>query len=149
MPISDEEYNQTKANLKKKSKKLLTLGVAFFVIAVILIILSFVFSDFGPNIALFIPSFFVIFIGCVLCMIGFQLWYATKVDKISRYMSKATGDSARYTTEKVTDGFATGLSKHGMSIGGGGKEVIKVKCRNCGYLDSEDAEYCSKCGEAL
>ena len=149
MPISDEEYNQTKAKLKVKSKKLLTVGVILLIVAIIMIILSFVFSDFGPNIALFIPSFFVIFIGIVMCMIGFQLWYATKIDKISRYMSKATGDSAKYTTEKVTDGFATGLEKHGMSIGGGGKEVVKVKCRNCGYLETEDAKYCSKCSEPL
>ncbi len=29
------------------------------------------------------------------------------------------------------------------------KEVVKVKCRNCGNLEVEDAVYCRKCGEAL
>jgi predicted RNA-binding Zn-ribbon protein involved in translation (DUF1610 family) len=29
------------------------------------------------------------------------------------------------------------------------KEVVKVKCRNCGNLEMEDATYCRKCGERL
>jgi len=29
------------------------------------------------------------------------------------------------------------------------KEVVKVKCRNCGNLEMEDAAFCRKCGEAL
>ena len=149
MPISDEEYNQTKAKLKKRSKSLLILGVFVLLAAITMIVLAFVTAEFGFNPALMFPAFFMLFIGIVFCMIGFYLWYATKMDKIAGFMSKATGDSAKYTTEKVTDGFATGLEKHGMSIGGGGKEVIKVKCRNCGYLETEDAKYCSKCSEPL
>jgi len=147
MSISDEEYNQTKVKLKKRSRGLLVFGVLILIGAITMIILSFMFSEFGPNFALMFPAMFLIFIGFVLCMIGLQLWYATKVDKISRYMSKATGDSAKYTTEKVTDGFASGLEKHGMGLGR--KEVIKVKCRNCGYLETEDAEFCSKCGQIM
>jgi ABC-type multidrug transport system fused ATPase/permease subunit len=147
MSISDEEYNQTKVKLKKRSRGLLVFGVLILIGAITMIILSFVFSDFGPNFALMFPAMFLIFIGFVLCMISLQLWYATKVDKISRYMSKATGDSAKYTTEKVTDGFASGLEKHGMGLGR--KETIKIKCRNCGYLETEDAEFCSKCGQIM
>ncbi|NLX70319.1 MAG: zinc ribbon domain-containing protein [Clostridiales bacterium] len=29
------------------------------------------------------------------------------------------------------------------------KEVIKVKCRNCGTLNDEDAKFCKKCGNEL
>jgi ribosomal protein L40E len=29
------------------------------------------------------------------------------------------------------------------------KEVVKIRCRNCGSLESEDAVYCRKCGQAL
>ena len=29
------------------------------------------------------------------------------------------------------------------------KEIVKVKCRNCGNLEAEDATYCRKCGEPL
>jgi len=26
---------------------------------------------------------------------------------------------------------------------------VRIKCRNCGYLETEDAEFCSKCGQRL
>lgn len=29
------------------------------------------------------------------------------------------------------------------------KTVVKVKCRNCGNLESEDGAFCRKCGQAL
>lgn len=29
------------------------------------------------------------------------------------------------------------------------KETIKVKCRNCGSLEAEDAAYCNKCGKPM
>ncbi|MGI0149711.1 MAG: hypothetical protein ACREDF_09305, partial [Thermoplasmata archaeon] len=29
------------------------------------------------------------------------------------------------------------------------KEVVKIKCRNCGSLEAEDAAFCRKCGNAL
>jgi len=29
------------------------------------------------------------------------------------------------------------------------KEVVKVKCRNCGNLEMEDATFCRKCGQPL
>jgi uncharacterized OB-fold protein len=75
------------------------------------------------------------------------LYMASKMDKIAKFYSRATGPAMKYTTEKVTDGFASGLKKHGMSLGG--KETIKIKCRNCGYLETEDAEFCSKCGQTM
>jgi len=43
----------------------------------------------------------------------------------------------------------------GMTAAGGTaaaaapKEVVKVKCRNCGSLESEDAAFCRKCGKPL
>jgi hypothetical protein len=29
------------------------------------------------------------------------------------------------------------------------KEVVRIKCRNCGNLEAEDAEFCRKCGKPL
>ncbi len=29
------------------------------------------------------------------------------------------------------------------------KEIIKIKCRNCGTLNDEDSTYCKSCGEKL
>jgi len=28
-------------------------------------------------------------------------------------------------------------------------EIIKIKCPNCGYLENEDAKFCSKCGKKI
>lgn len=33
--------------------------------------------------------------------------------------------------------------------GSEGNTVIKVRCPHCGYLESEDAVYCSKCGRSM
>ena len=37
----------------------------------------------------------------------------------------------------------------GMSSAAATKEVVKIKCRNCGSLESEDAAFCRKCGKPL
>lgn len=29
------------------------------------------------------------------------------------------------------------------------REIIKIKCRNCGSLNDEDAKYCKSCGEEI
>jgi uncharacterized OB-fold protein len=29
------------------------------------------------------------------------------------------------------------------------KEVVRIKCRNCGTLEAEDAAFCRKCGKPL
>lgn len=29
------------------------------------------------------------------------------------------------------------------------KETVKVKCRNCGSLEAEDAAFCHTCGQAI
>ena len=32
---------------------------------------------------------------------------------------------------------------------GSSNTIIKVRCPHCGYLESEDALYCSKCGKSM
>ncbi len=57
-------------------------------------------------------------------------------DMIDSYMKQALS-GARGTTGQRGTGPATP------------KEVVKVKCRNCGNLEAEDATYCRKCGQPL
>jgi len=57
-------------------------------------------------------------------------------DMIDTYMQQALS-TARGTTGQPGAGPAPP------------KEVVKVKCRNCGNLEAEDATYCRKCGEPL
>ncbi len=57
-------------------------------------------------------------------------------DMIDTYMQQALS-TARGTTGQ------TGTSPTPP------REIVKVKCRNCGNLEAEDATYCRKCGEPL
>ena len=44
---------------------------------------------------------------------------------------------------------AAGAVGRGLSASGVGGAVVKVRCRGCGYLESEDARFCSSCGDAV
>lgn len=44
----------------------------------------------------------------------------------------------------------SGVAQPGLAAAAApAKEVVKVKCRNCGSLEAEDAAYCRKCGNPL
>lgn len=43
----------------------------------------------------------------------------------------------------------TPLMRDALSSLGGRQDIIKVRCRNCGELDSEDARFCSACGQSM
>ncbi|WP_366180670.1 hypothetical protein ABXS69_00405 [Actinomyces timonensis] len=34
-------------------------------------------------------------------------------------------------------------------LGGGAEPQIRVRCRSCGYLETEDATFCSGCGARM
>ncbi len=156
MSLSDEEYETMKENARKKGRSLITIGLLVVIVGLVILIWGFI--QIG-GIGLGDMDFSFIWkiavggglaaIGIIPFGVGMYFYMASKMDKISKFYSRATGGAMKYSTEQVTDGFATGLQKHGMSIGGGGKEVVKIKCRNCGYLETEDAEFCSKCGQAM
>lgn len=42
-----------------------------------------------------------------------------------------------------------GVAAQSSTVASPAKEVVKVKCRNCGSLEAEDAAFCRKCGQAL
>lgn len=46
---------------------------------------------------------------------------------------------------------SAGAVGRGLRAGGLGQavEVVKVKCRKCGFLESQDARFCSSCGKAV
>ena len=156
MTISDDEYQTMKENARRKGRTLITISLLVIAAGLVLLVLGII-DIMNIGMGDFDFSFMwktivgggLAGIGTIPFGIGMYLYMASKMEKISKFYSRATAPAARYTTEHVTDGLATGLKKHGMGIGTGGKEVIKVKCRNCGYLETEDAEFCSKCGQTM
>ena len=142
--MDEYEYQNTKEKIAKRGRIMIWLGLIIGIAGIVLLVVgimnNFTFAAVGG---------FTMVIGLAIAGFGMQFYFASKAGKISGYMARATGSSSKYTAEQVTDGIASGLKKHDMSIGGGGKEVVKIKCRNCGYLETEDAEFCSKCGQAV
>jgi hypothetical protein len=153
MSVSDEEYQTMKENARKRGRTLITIGLLIVVVGIAVLIWGFtdignidITEGFGFIAKIAIGGFLTV-PGIAIFGFGMYFYMASKMDKIAKFYSHATGPAMKYTTENVTDGFASGLEKHGMSLGG--KEVVKVKCRNCGYLETEDAEFCSKCGQIM
>lgn len=92
------------------------------------------------------------FIGFVMAGAGAFMLYLSFLGSVAKFYADETKPAVRTMGEGAGEGLATGIRN------GGGietrssrkrKDVVKVKCRGCGYLDTEDATYCSKCGEKL
>lgn len=61
---------------------------------------------------------------------------AMSPEMIDAYMQQALSATRGTATQPGTSSVAE-------------KEVVKVKCRNCGNLEPEDAAYCRKCGKPM
>ena len=83
--------------------------------------------------------------GSIIGMIGFLLTYLSVFRHVAKFY--ATEASPAITT--ASHAFGTGLKESGTMGNSTQKEIIKVKCPHCGYLESEDAEFCSKCGKKI
>lgn len=117
---------------------------------------------------MFPTSFFFIFF-CI--MIGLFVVFAIVALSISHKMRKSMNKAAK---ERGYDSFVDMSIDKGMQMtdksidmmdqavqgkatinvnhtgnGSGGNTIIKVRCPHCGYLESEDAVYCSKCGKSM
>ncbi|MBN1280327.1 MAG: zinc ribbon domain-containing protein [Candidatus Thermoplasmatota archaeon] len=92
-------------------------------------------------------------IGLILCMFGGYLIFFSKLGNVASYVANETAPAVGTVTHAVGKGLMSGVNEAGgiqLNVQGmSGKEVIKVKCSHCGYLESEDAEFCSKCGKPL
>jgi hypothetical protein len=125
-------------------------------------------EDFGGGFS----TMFLTFIGIAMMMFGGFVLYFGFVGGVAKYYA----DEVSPAIETGTEAFGAGLSR-GIQRGGGlkidlqttgqtphrapgryhtpayqtqgTKEVIRIKCRNCGYLETEDADFCSKCGKNI
>lgn len=131
-------------------KKLRIIGILLIVIGIIILIYSSItmFSNFGDSIEKSRNNLMTWFgfsvLGLVLLFFGGLAFYFSVIRPVSKYV--ATEVSPAITT--ASEAFGKGLKDSGISKSET-KEVIKVKCPHCGYLESEDAEFCSKCGKKI
>jgi hypothetical protein len=154
--MSDDEHQEMKAKAMRTSKIMVIIGLVGLVTGIVLYIVGFTIDTF--IIAPLVIGGFLLVISFGVLAFGLQIRFAANAGKYARYMARETAPAANIMMKKtapgmktaagaVAEGIAEGLGKEGMSLGG--KEVVKIKCRNCGYLETEDAEYCSKCGQVM
>ena len=76
---------------------------------------------------------------------GYDSFVDYTVDK-----SMQMNDKGLDIMDQMAQGKATVNVNHNHSGNGNeGNTIIKVRCPHCGYLESEDALYCSKCGKSM
>ena len=133
---------------------LLVVGLALFVGSVLPVFLAFgsfqsdPFGSFGAIAGVMMLSFFLGVLGIVLLGIG---GFMLRLGLIRPVASYVAGEASPAITTAAT-ALGAGLRQGMGSVAAATAPVattVKVKCRNCGYLDSEDATYCSKCGQPL
>ncbi|MHA1974584.1 MAG: hypothetical protein ACTSW1_16410 [Candidatus Hodarchaeales archaeon] len=156
----EDEYQETKAQMRVIGAILVIAGIGavIFGLASIFNVITAVpdtssmqnFQNFGSTM---MGNAFIggisLFIGFILISIGYKMYIATHIRGIAKYAATELSPTTTITTEALASGLARGIEKEGGLNLGGSKEVIRVKCRNCGYLETEDATFCSKCGKPL
>jgi len=64
---------------------------------------------------------------------------------VTRYIASEASPAVERVSEAAAEGLKQGFGINPLRS----DPVVKVKCRNCGYLENEDAIYCGKCGRPL
>jgi flagellar basal body-associated protein FliL len=156
MQDRSNEYEEKKRNVRIYGIILLIVGIGIIIFAVMNLFT--VFSSFpnldnpgdiGGQMGSFFLGGILLIVGFVCVSFGYKLYFVTHLRGIARYAAVETAPAAEIMTEAVAGGLSKGFAKGGGSPFSQGKEVVRVKCRNCGYLETEDADFCSKCGEKV
>jgi hypothetical protein len=90
----------------------------------------------------------MIAIGGFTLIPGLALIYISQFRKVASYVATEASPAIETGSHAFGKGMGTGLKESGITSQQS-KEVIKIKCPHCGYLESEDAEFCSKCGKKI
>ena len=127
-----------------KHKKLMRI-IAIPLIVIGLIICIYGFTSFGTGDFEDSQLSGLLFIGGFgITAVGLILLFMSLTRPIGKYYATELSPAMRITGESVGKGLKeSGFGKSET------KEVIKVKCPHCGYLESEDADFCSKCGKKI
>lgn len=131
----------------RSRKTLYYFGMILSIIGIILFLSNFV-AIFTGNLFNFNPiiplvGFFMIAIGQIIRTIGSK---GIAGSGIILDPEKAREDVKPYS--KAMGGVIDDVMSN-VDTKSANKEIIKIKCRNCGTLNDEDSTYCKSCGEKL
>jgi len=168
--MSDEK--QTDPNVKTRSR-LKTIGIILLVIGIPMAVIGGILlgiwfmnifgGSFGETMIYMTLGFGFLAGGMFITMFGAISLIIAHRREITRFMVEETGMALEQTSDRALDGYGRVISKgsealaSGLSKGGGiqvnvqsdEKEVIKIKCRECGTLNDEDAKFCDECGTSF
>ena len=119
-------------------------GIPMIVVGLFLFIYGFIsfgtqgFQLAGLNQAIAIIGFIIFGLGIALLRFAF-------IRPVSRYVATEMSPGIQISGQSI----GQGLKQSGFGLNQQVKEVIKIKCPHCGYLESEDADFCSKCGKKI
>lgn len=142
-------------------KVILSIGIVMLIIGIILVIygiMSFggLFGASSGNINQFASTGFTSMAmmggGGFLLVIGIGLVYFSQIRRVSSYVATETAPAVETTVHAMGKGAASGISEAGglkVTSDSTDSKDIRIKCRHCGFLESIDAEYCSKCGKKV
>jgi hypothetical protein len=110
-----------------------------------------VFQDpFNPNapsaaFGSFMLSFLLGAVGVILIITGGVALRFGMIRPVSGYLATEAAPAIQTAAAAV----GGGLREMGFGAPAAPAREVRIKCRNCGYLETEDAEFCSKCGQRL
>jgi len=130
-------------------KGMLILGTVLLFIGIILTIYGLmIFGSFGESNDMIFKEGFSWFIlsgiGALLLFCGIILIYLSQFRRVTKYFATEGSPAITQASKALGKGI-----KEAEIASSKPTEVIKVKCPHCGYFDSKDAEFCSKCGKKL
>ena len=95
-------------------------------------------------------SFMLLGILSVACiMAGATLLRFGFMRSVSSIVATETAPAVEYSSAALGRGIGSGLRESGFAGGVGPAAVVRLKCRSCGFLESEDARFCSQCSKAM
>ncbi len=83
-----------------------------------------------------------VFGGMVLVAIGGAMVQFSFLKVVSELVATETGGAVEYGSHRFGRGLGRGLKEARV-------EVVRIKCRDCGELETETAKFCSGCGTAM
>jgi hypothetical protein len=135
------------------------IAIPMIIIGIILAYLGF--SEFGSfDFSGDSAAILKIFAGSALLGFGGMLLYISFIGRVASYYAQELSPAIDTASSAMGAGISRGIKESGgikLDTGDSipsitsatSQEIIKIKCRNCGYLETEDADICSKCGQKI
>ncbi len=168
--VNEENYKKVKKSLKKTGKILLIIGGLFALAGIILLIVGFCgLSNFQtqslnptqppkmPSVIPFVIGGILLAVGIAMLIFGVYATFFAHGREIMAFGASTTAPVVGETVDYIANKTAPGLGKVAGSVAEGiaggiarGKAAgSKVKCSNCGELNSPQNKFCGKCGTPL